>query len=172
MIWKRRGNRGAGPAGADQSADGEPSPEAVLVTLLSETSTGQGWETVQRLVDHLFVLDRRDDHGPAEQALTQLRSAPRAVARLDEYSRRVLWSWDVYAPSINDVVGRVKQGTAGPIALALASTHGDGRVREIAVRRMLVAPRRWSAATRCGPGAAMRCGGWRGTRTHRYGRSP
>jgi hypothetical protein len=58
---------------------------------------------------------------------------------LEEHARRVLWS-QVYSPAIGEAARRVRDGTVGPIAVGLATTHGDGHVRVAALARMLAAP--------------------------------
>jgi len=117
-------------------------PAAVLSALVQSASeaVAGGWQALDRLVDHLVGFDRMGDTELAGEALAQLQAMPRVVARLDEHARRVLWWSDFYAPLINEAAKRVRDNIAGPIAIALASTHGDGHVREAAVARMLAVP--------------------------------
>jgi hypothetical protein len=79
----------------------------------------------------------------------------RAVIRLDEHARRELWHSPRYTPLIAGVASRQHDGSIGPVGLALASTHGDGRVREAAVVQILAAP-----ATELVPFLVVRASDW------------
>jgi hypothetical protein len=92
------------------------------------------------LTDQLLAVDQTGDSGVARQALGVLQARPRVVARLDEYARRTLRGSAYYSPVINRAAQRLRDDTAGPIAVALASTHRDGHVRQRAVERMLTVP--------------------------------
>jgi HEAT repeat protein len=99
-----------------------------------------GWEAADRLIALLTTIEAEEGETSGRIALRLLGATPRAVVRLDELTRRVLWRSAHCAPVIDKITKRVTTGRGGPIAVALASTHGDGRVREQAVLRMLDAP--------------------------------
>lgn len=111
----------------------------MLVRVAGEAAGG-GWRGLDRLVDLLLDIDRSGNSELASAALAHLQAMPRVVARLDEQARRVLWWSEYFSPPINEAARRVRDNTAGLIAIALASTHGDGYVREAAVARMLAVP--------------------------------
>jgi hypothetical protein len=74
-------------------------------------------------------------------ALAALAGSPRAMVRLDEHARRTWWAELRRRSLAERVVARVADGVTGaPVAVALASTHDDGRVRERAVAAMRAAP--------------------------------
>jgi hypothetical protein len=130
---------------------------AGLTGLVGEVSGRGGAAAVGRLVDALLAADQTGDAGLAGAALAQLRTMPRVVARLEEHSRRVLWGSDTCAAGVGDAGQRVKAGTGGPIAVALASTDRDGYVRAAAVRAMLEEARREPGWV---PFLVLRTGDW------------
>ncbi len=120
-------------------------PTVDLVVGVREAATaavraGGGGEPVGRLVDALLAVDEAGDAGLASEALRVLHEMPRVVVRLDEWGRRIVWQVAPSSPRIDQMVQRLDAGTAGPVAVALASTHRNGHVRERAVERMLAAP--------------------------------
>jgi hypothetical protein len=129
VIWARRRRREDAPTPAAEPAR--------AVSGLAESANEvlvRGWEALDRLIDQLLAIDETGDTGLAREALRVLQATPRVVARLDEHARRILWWSAYYSPVINRAAERLRDDTAGPIAVALASTHGDGHVRERAVR--------------------------------------
>ena len=136
MIWtklRRRLRRESAALGG--AAVGLPTGFAAAVG----AAVHGGGEAVDRLVDMLASIDAAGDTELASSALDQLAGAPKAVVRLDEHARRELWYTQRYRPLIAGVVSRLDEGSIGPVGLALASTHGDGRVREAAVAQILAA---------------------------------
>ncbi|MBB5874300.1 hypothetical protein F4553_007734 [Allocatelliglobosispora scoriae] len=100
----------------------------------------RGWDEVARLAEVLAEIERGADIDAARSALTLLVGTPKAVARLDENARRRLWWSPRSRPAIDAVMSHLNSSAIGPIGLALASTHADGRVRETAVARIVAAP--------------------------------
>jgi hypothetical protein len=133
MIWARRRVQGDSPAPR----------ERVTVSAVAEAADAarvHGGEALDWLIDRLLAVDEAGDTALAREALGMLQSRPWVVGRLDERARRVWWWSEYYKPVIDGAAERLRDGTAGPIAVALASTHGDGHVRERAVERILAAP--------------------------------
>ncbi|HKT02054.1 MAG TPA: hypothetical protein VJT31_21210 [Rugosimonospora sp.] len=99
-----------------------------------------GGDTVGRLFDALLDVDETGNADLAGEALRVLQEMPRVVARLDEWGRRIVWQATTSSQRVDQVAQRLAAGAAGPVAVALASTHRDGHVRERAVERILAAP--------------------------------
>lgn len=99
-----------------------------------------GWETLDALVDVLVDVDAAGDDDLARAVLRVLGDRPALVVRLDEYARRVLWWSSHHSPVLNRLAACLDGTAAGPLAVALASTHTDGRIRERAVTAMLERP--------------------------------
>lgn len=76
----------------------------------------------------------------ADTALRTVAEAPAMIIRLDEHARQAVWRYSGHSPTIQNLLDRFRTGRCGPVALALASTHGDGRVREDAVARIVASP--------------------------------
>lgn len=112
---------------------------AALVVAVDEAAVG-GWETRERLVSVLADIDAVADDDLARAALTIVAQSPRVVIRLDGHTRRVAWRSPYYSPVLTGFATRLASGQAGPVAVAVASMHGDGRVRERAVAAMLERP--------------------------------
>lgn len=117
-------------------------PAAALPALVEALNGARaaGEEAAGRLVDLLLTIDEAADAGQAAEALRLLQATPRVVARLDEAARRFSWYSTPHSLTMSRAAEQVRKGTAGPIAVALASTHGDGHLRQRAVERMLHAP--------------------------------
>ncbi|MFG2039915.1 HEAT repeat domain-containing protein [Dactylosporangium sp. NPDC048998] len=107
------------------------------------------------LVDVLADVDAVGDEDCARAALRVLGDRPTLVVRLDEHARRVLWNSSYHSPALNRLASRLDGTPAGPIAVALASTHTDGRVRERAIAAMLDRP-----SPELMPFLALRTGDW------------
>lgn len=90
-------------------------------------------ELLGELGKTLIDLDGRLTPTSACQALAIVSAAPRLVLRLDKDARTAYWV------SSSNWVDRARRrlDDGGVIAAALASMHGDGRVRESAVTRMV-----------------------------------
>lgn len=145
MSWAKRRQPAASVLGMQLS---------MLDRVAGEVAAG-GWRELDQLVAVLLDLDRSSDADLAGEVLARLQAMPAVVARLDEQARRVLW-WSAYfSPAMDEAASRIRDGTAGPIAVALGSTHGDGHVREEAVVRMLAAP-----AAGLMPFLVLRSGDW------------
>ena len=102
---------------------------------LAGAATLHGEASLDRLTEALLTVDA----GSAPAALRALAATPRVIARLDEHARRVRW-WTPDSVLVGRVGRRLRHDRANPVALALATTHGDGHVRERAVERLLAAP--------------------------------
>ncbi len=88
------------------------------------------------LVDRLLSVDAAGDPARVAAALYALAARPGLVLRLDGWFRRQWWYPGDDLPVVQRVVRRLDNGRAGPVAVALASCHRDGRVRERAVATM------------------------------------
>jgi hypothetical protein len=108
---------------------------AAIRTAVSEAGAA-GAGAVDLLVDLLTDIDAADHDGLGRAALELLSGFPQVVARLDENARRSWWR----SPARDRSLADLPDGSHGPLALALASTHTDGRIRERAVATMLVRP--------------------------------
>ncbi|MEU4689555.1 hypothetical protein [Actinoplanes sp. NPDC023714] len=107
--------------------------QPALVEAADAASRGGG-ESVDRLLALLAEVAATGDEAAGRAALAVLADRPRVVVRLDEHARRAYWYETTPAPRGHRVVARMAET---PLAVALASTHGDGRVRERAVTAML-----------------------------------
>lgn len=131
-LWQRRR-----PSG---SAVDEPSAVDPIRVAVEEASRG-GWEAVGHLAALLAEFAATGSVRPGHAALAALTASPRVVVRLDEHARRAWWYEARHASLDEQLLARVAEGVVeAPLAVALASTHGDGRVRERAVAAMLAAP--------------------------------
>ncbi|MFH9350423.1 hypothetical protein [Kitasatospora sp. NPDC017646] len=79
----------------------------------------------------LLAVGSAADREDAIEALRVLTERPALLLRLDAFIRRESWYSARPAPLLTE---------ADPVALALAASHADGRIRERAVRRMLNQP--------------------------------
>ncbi|MFI6448397.1 HEAT repeat domain-containing protein [Kitasatospora sp. NPDC050543] len=86
---------------------------------------------LEELIAALLAVGSAGDREDATEALRVLTERPALLLRLDAFIRRESWYSTRPAPSLTE---------ADPVALALAASHADGRVRERAVRRMLSQP--------------------------------
>jgi hypothetical protein len=114
-----------------------------------------GWQALDGLVEVLADVDAAGDDDLARAALRVLGDRPALVVRLDEYARRVLWWSSHHSLVLNRFAARLDGTAAGPLAVALASTHTDGRLRERAVVAMLDRP-----APESMPFLVVRTGDW------------
>jgi hypothetical protein len=120
-------------------------------------SADRGWQGLDVLVRALVDVDAAGDDGLARAALRVLGRRPALVTRIDEHARRVLWSATGAAPLLDPLVARLHEATPGPVAVAVAGTHRDGRIRERAVAAMLDRP-----LPELMPFLALRTGDWVG----------
>lgn len=130
VRWLRRGPR--------VEVEGQSRLRAVEVAV--DKAAGRGWPALDVLVEALAEVDTVGDDGLAGAALRLLGARPALVARVDGYARRDLWSSTGTARSLGRLLVRLGETAPGPIVVALASTHRDGRVRERAVAAMLHRP--------------------------------
>jgi hypothetical protein len=116
-------------------------PEAVAEA--AQRALARGGDALDQLILTLAAVDAAGDAQASSDALELLASMPRLVARLDERARRMSW-WSSYGLPLTGPPDESLAGLAGPVTVALASTHTDGRIRERAVERMLaVRDTRW-----------------------------
>lgn len=99
-----------------------------------------GSEQAGHLPALLAALAATEDAGPGRAALGVLSEWPRVVVRLDEYARRAWWHELRFIGATRAAPDVPDSAVEAPVAVALASTYGDGRVRERAVAAMLAAP--------------------------------
>lgn len=107
---------------------------------IPEAAAHGGWEALEQLVALLADVDARDDRAAALATLREVARSPRLVVALDEHVRAVPWRLPYHSPHLTRLADRLHRPAPGPIAVAVASSHGDGRVRERAVRAMTAAP--------------------------------
>ncbi|MCE6993352.1 hypothetical protein LZG04_00795 [Saccharothrix sp. S26] len=90
----------------------------------------------------LTTLDVTGDEATGPAALAVLARRPRALIRLDADARRVRWwlSEDYLPPDLLRLGTRLPEPGASPLSVALACTHGDGRIRERGVREIVARP--------------------------------
>lgn len=112
-----------------------------LERLLSDRSPRR-WDEPDPVLALLTSLDSANDEAAGLAALATLAGSPRAVLRLDATARRVRWwrSEDYVPLSVIRLPDRRLGEDTPPLAVALASTHGDGRIRERAVRQIVARP--------------------------------
>lgn len=143
------------PVGGNPGASGQPAIENAVVPLFPRPRTGASANPDDEVLDGVRLLVRDARQGRSElleelgralidldgrltptsacQALAIVSAAPRLVLRLDKDARRPYWA---SPPNWLDRARR-RLGDGGVVAAALASMHGDGRVREAAVARMV-----------------------------------
>ncbi|WP_181776382.1 hypothetical protein [Amycolatopsis pittospori] len=92
------------------------------------------------LVEALVRVDKSGDAAEIAAAFATITETPALVSSIDEYCRPAYWDSVHYPPALRDVAERLKLGKAGPLTTAIAASHGDGRVRELAVAKMLSRP--------------------------------
>ncbi|MGC9667675.1 hypothetical protein ACNTMW_14100 [Planosporangium sp. 12N6] len=134
MNWLKRGSRPGRQAAAEEQ------PSLAAVRTATTEAAARGWEELERLVEVLADVEETGGEDLGRAALGVLSELPRVVARLDEHARRALWYPSYQPPVLARLVARVDAGAAGPIAVALATTHRDGRIREKAVAALLARP--------------------------------
>ena len=95
------------------------------------------WDEPDPVLSLLAAIDATGDEAAGLAALATLARRPRAVIQLDAIARRVRW-WvsEDYVPP--ELAKSARPGRAtSPLGIALAGTHGDGRVRERAVEQII-----------------------------------
>ncbi|MFG2167973.1 hypothetical protein [Micromonospora chersina] len=99
------------------------------------------WEALNHLVDVLIEVDAAGDEVAARSALTLLAGVGGLVVRLDRQARQAPWPGPYQDSASRRVGARFSVATSGPAAMALASMHGDGRIRERTVAAIVDRPR-------------------------------
>ncbi|AIG79140.1 Hypothetical protein AJAP_31590 [Amycolatopsis japonica] len=99
---------------------------------LQETLESRG-QRVGVLIDALMRVDSSGDASEIKAAFETITETPALVATLDVYCRS--------QRALADVDLRLTGRGAGPLTTAIAASHGNGRVREVAVTKMLASPR-------------------------------
>ncbi|MEU8265273.1 hypothetical protein AB0C02_32290 [Micromonospora sp. NPDC048999] len=133
MIWGRRGS------GVQRSAVGEIGPLGAVRVAVDGAAAGR-WEGLNHLVEVLFEVDAAGDEVAARSALTVVADVAGLVARLDRHSRQAPWYGPYQDSALRRVGARFSVATSGPVAMALASMHGDGRIRQRAIAAMVDRP--------------------------------
>lgn len=128
MIWARRGS-------VQPPAVGEGGPLETVRIAVDGAAAG-GWGALNRLVEVLVEVDDAGGEVVARSALTLVAGVAGLVARLDGQARQAPWYGSYQEPALRLVGARFSVTTSGPVAMALASMHGDGRIRERAVAAM------------------------------------
>ncbi|WP_244298415.1 hypothetical protein [Micromonospora cremea] len=108
-------------------------------TAVGDAAVGR-WEALNHLVEMLLEVDAGGEEVGARSALALVAAGPSLVVRLDAHARRGPWYGPYREPAVRRVTERFSGATAGPVAMALASMHGDGRIRERAVAAILGRP--------------------------------
>ncbi|WP_125796071.1 HEAT repeat domain-containing protein [Amycolatopsis sp. WAC 01376] len=98
---------------------------------LQETLESRG-HRVDVLVDALVRVDKSGAAAEIAAAFEMIAETPALIATLDEYWR--------YERALDDVALTLKAGKAGLLTTAIAASYRDGRVRELAVTRLLAKP--------------------------------
>ncbi|MGW0214554.1 hypothetical protein ACWDXH_09180 [Micromonospora chokoriensis] len=133
MVWGIRGG------GVQRSALAEAEPlEAVRVAV--DSAAAGRWETLHHLVEALVDVDAGDDEVAARSALTLVAGVAGLVDRLDRHARQAPWYGPYQESPVRRIGARFSAATSGPVAMALASMHNDGRIRERAVAAMVDRP--------------------------------
>ncbi|WP_407942594.1 HEAT repeat domain-containing protein [Micromonospora globbae] len=99
-----------------------------------------GWEALNDLVEVLLEVDAAGDEEAARSALAMVTGAAGLVTRLDAHARQGPWYGPYQEAAVRRVRARFSGATSGPVATALASMDGDGRLRERAVAAMVARP--------------------------------
>ncbi|HET6287612.1 MAG TPA: hypothetical protein VFG15_12785 [Amycolatopsis sp.] len=99
---------------------------------LRETLESRG-RRVGVLVDALVRVDKSGDAAEIAAAFEMITETPALIATLDGYWR--------YERALDDVALSLRVGKAGPLTTAIAASHHNGRIRELAVTRLLAKPR-------------------------------
>lgn len=102
-----------------------------MADALQETLESRG-SRADVLVEVLLRVDKSGDATEIAAAFEVITENAALVATLDEYWR--------HQRVLGDAARRLKAGKAGPLAIVLAASHGDGRIRELAVTALVEKP--------------------------------
>ncbi|WP_244200572.1 hypothetical protein [Micromonospora arborensis] len=128
-----------GGASATRSVVGEASQPSAVRAAVDAAAVGR-WEALQHLVEVLLEVDAIGAEADSRSALAAVAADPALVVRLDDNVRRAPAYGPYREPAMRRVARRFTDASSGPLATALASMHGDGRIRERAVAAILVRP--------------------------------
>ncbi|MEU5948061.1 hypothetical protein ABZ793_21230 [Micromonospora sp. NPDC047465] len=134
MIWGRRD----GPV-LPTSTVGESGLLGAARIAVDEAGVGQ-WDALNCLVEVLLEVDAAGDEVVARSALALVAGMPQLVVRLDEHARSAPWHGHYREPALRQAATWFTGASSGPAATALASMHGDGRIRKRAVAAMVSRP--------------------------------
>ncbi|MET7970365.1 hypothetical protein [Micromonospora sp. NPDC005305] len=118
----------------------EARSEAGAVPPAVTAAVGGDDDDLRRLLAALSMVDAGGDADAARAALRLLAGRPRLLTRLDEHVRRNPWRAPYRSPEVDRLAAALTRPTVGPVAVAVAASHPDGRVRERAVRVLLSRP--------------------------------
>ncbi|MFF4811091.1 hypothetical protein ACFY03_23065 [Micromonospora chersina] len=134
VTWGRRGST------VQRSAVREAGPLGAVRVAVDDAAAGR-WEALNRLAEVLIEVDAAGDEVAARSALTLVAGVSGLVVRLDRHARQAPWSGPHQDSALRRIGARFSVATSGPVAMALASMHGDGRIRERAIAAMVDRPR-------------------------------
>ncbi|MFI6331922.1 HEAT repeat domain-containing protein [Micromonospora chersina] len=120
-----------------RSAPGAVPP---AVTEAVAAAVGGDHDDLRRLLAALSAVDAGGDMDAARSTLRLLARTPRLLTRLDEHVRWNPWRAPYRSPEVDRLAAALTSPTVGPVAVAVAASHPDGRVRERAVRVLLSRP--------------------------------
>ncbi len=115
----------------------KPAP-AVADALKASLETG-GYR-VDEFVEAILRVDETGDAKEIEAAFATITATPGLVATIDHHCRPGYWDSVHYPRILHEAADRLKAGKAGPLATTIAGSHGDGRVRALAITKMLENP--------------------------------
>lgn len=133
MIWGRRGSK------AQPSVVGEAGPLGTVRVAVDRAAAGR-WEALNHLVEVLIEVDAAGDEAMARSALTLVAGVSGLVTQLDDHARQTPWYGPYHESAMRRVQGRFSVATPRSVAMALASMHGNGRIREHAVAAIVDRP--------------------------------
>ncbi|MFF0151840.1 hypothetical protein [Micromonospora sp. NPDC005203] len=133
MLWGRRDSAVRPP-----SVAGESELLGAVRVAVHEACDGR-WAALHRLVKVLLKVDALGDEVVARSALALVAGLPGLVVRLDGHARPAPYA-QYQEPAMRRASTWFSGVSPGPVATALASMHGDGRIRERAVAAMVSQP--------------------------------
>ncbi|WP_125680974.1 HEAT repeat domain-containing protein [Amycolatopsis sp. WAC 04182] len=102
-----------------------------LAEALQETLESRG-SGVGMLVEALVRVDKSGDAAEIAAAFEKITETPALIATLDEYWRN--------ERALDELALSLRVGKAGLLATAIVASHRNGRMRELAVTRLLAKP--------------------------------
>lgn len=110
------------------------------VTEAVAAAVGGKPDDLRRLLTALSAVDAGGDVDAARATLRLLAGQPRLLTRLDEHVRWNPWRPPYRSSDVDRLAAALTRPTVGPVAVAVAASHPDGRIRERAVRVLLSRP--------------------------------